>query len=185
MQHRISNRRHKPPKPRPTRRQPFPENTPQREAAAEAARTPTVTPDPRGVMSASLGDEGRIQLLRSHRYQQMQIRFDRQPDEKYLMKLKEAGWRDRTEEEGIWTRQVPKGEWKTVADARADSSGKSPTISATTRGWSPSAWDSPWRKTLALREMPIRRITAGRSLRGNHQSRDRRASVRQLTQQPL
>jgi hypothetical protein len=68
-------------------------------------------------MSASLGNDGRMQLLRSHRYKQMQIRFDRQPDEKHLMKLKEAGWRDRTEEEGIWTRQVPKGEWKPVADA--------------------------------------------------------------------
>jgi N12 class adenine-specific DNA methylase len=89
------------------------------EPGAEApARKPIVTPDPRGIMSASLGDDGRVQLLRSHQYRQMQIRFDRQPDEKYLMMLKETGWRDRTQEEGIWTRQIPKEEsWKTVIDA--------------------------------------------------------------------
>ncbi len=89
------------------------------EPVAEApARRPIVTPDPRGVMSASLGDDGRMQLLRSHQYRQMQIKFDRQPDEKYLAMLAKADWRDRTEEEGIWTRQIPKEEsWKTVIDA--------------------------------------------------------------------
>ena len=86
-------------------------------AAEPPTRTPIVTPDPRGVMSASLGDGQRMQLLRSHRYQQLQIRFDQQPDEKYLAMLAEAGWRDRTQEEGIWTKQIPKGEWKPVADA--------------------------------------------------------------------
>ena len=59
----------------------------------------------------------RMQLLRSHRFKQMQLRFDRQPDEQYLAKLHEAGWTDRTESEGIWTRQVAPGEWKPVADA--------------------------------------------------------------------
>ena len=84
------------------------------------ARKPTITPDPRGVMSVSLGDGNgspRMQLLRSHRYRQMQIHFDRQPDDKYLMMLKDAGWADRTESEGIWTKQVAQGEWKPVADA--------------------------------------------------------------------
>ena len=47
----------------------------------------------------------------------MQIRFDRQPEDHHLMKLKEAGWTDRTESEGIWTKQVAPGEWKPVADA--------------------------------------------------------------------
>ena len=71
-------------------------------------------------MSVSLGDGNgspRMQLLRSHRYRQMQIHFDRQPDDKYLMMLKDAGWADRTESEGIWTKQVAQGEWKPVADA--------------------------------------------------------------------
>jgi hypothetical protein len=48
----------------------------------------------------------------------LQIRFDgRQPDEKYLARLHQAGWADRTESEGIWTKQIPSGLWKPVADA--------------------------------------------------------------------
>jgi N12 class adenine-specific DNA methylase/SAM-dependent methyltransferase len=89
-------------------------------AKASEARQAILTPDPRGVMSASLGDEKgspRIQLLRSHKFKQMQIRFDEQPDQKYLAKLKEAGWTDRTRSEGVWTKQVGHGEWQTVADA--------------------------------------------------------------------
>jgi hypothetical protein len=39
--------------------------------------------------------------LRSHKYKQMQIEFEKQPEEKYLAMLKEAGWTDRTESEGI------------------------------------------------------------------------------------
>ena len=83
-------------------------------------RTPTLTPDPRGVMSISLGDgkgSPRMRLLRSHKYKQMQITFERQPDEKYLAMLKEAGWTDRTESEGVWTKQVGQGQWQPVADA--------------------------------------------------------------------
>jgi len=84
------------------------------------AKRPIVTPDPRPIKSASIGEgkgSPRMQLLRSHRFKQMQIRFDRQPEDHHLMKLKEAGWKDRTEEEGIWTKQVAPGEWKPVADA--------------------------------------------------------------------
>ena len=97
----------------------LPEGTHEHEPAADApTRKPIVTPDPRGVMSASLGDDGRMQLLRSHKYRQVQIRFDQQPDEQYLALLAKDGWRDRTQEEGIWTRQIPKEEsWKTVIDA--------------------------------------------------------------------
>jgi len=90
------------------------------ERQASASRTPIVTPDPRGVMSISLGDtkgSPRAQLRRSHKYKQMQIRFDEQPDEKYLAMLKDAGWTDRTESEGIFTRQAPPGQWQAVADA--------------------------------------------------------------------
>ena len=49
----------------------------------------------------------------------MQIRFERDPDDKYKEMLTRAGWRDRTEEEGIWTKQLPKeGEkWQAAADA--------------------------------------------------------------------
>jgi hypothetical protein len=89
-------------------------------AQSAVARQPILTPDPRGVMSASLGDEKgspRMRLLRSHKYKQMQIEFERQPDQKYLAMLKEAGWVDRTESEGVWTKQVGQGQWQPVADA--------------------------------------------------------------------
>jgi hypothetical protein len=93
----------------------------QRETArAPDARPPILTPDPRGVMSASLGEgKGgpRIQLLRSHKFKQMQIRFDEQPDQKYLAMLTEAGWIDRTQSEGVWTKQVGQGQWQPIADA--------------------------------------------------------------------
>ena len=88
--------------------------------SATEARKPIVTPDPRGVMSISLGDDKgseRMQLRRSHQYKQVQIKFDTPPDEKYLAMLAEAGWRDRTQEEGIWTKQVGQGQWQPVADA--------------------------------------------------------------------
>ena len=90
------------------------------EQAAAEPRTPIKTPDPRGVMSISLGDakgSDRMQLRRSHQYKQMQIKFETQPDEKYLAMLAEAGWKDRTQDEGIWTKQVAPGQWQPVADA--------------------------------------------------------------------
>ncbi len=90
------------------------------EAKEPVARKPIVTPDPRGVMSISLGDEKgspRMRLLRSHQYKQMQVLFEQQPDEKYLAMLAEAGWKDRTESEGVWTKQVAPGQWQPVADA--------------------------------------------------------------------
>ena len=60
----------------------------------------------------------KMHLLRSYKYRQMQIRFDQDPDDKYKRMLKEAGWRDRTEEEGIWTKQIPKDSgWQPAADA--------------------------------------------------------------------
>jgi hypothetical protein len=90
------------------------------EAKEPVARKPIVTPDPRGVMSISLGDDKgspRMRLLRSHQYKQMQLLFEQKPDEKYLAMLAEAGWKDRTESEGVWTKQVASGEWQPVADA--------------------------------------------------------------------
>jgi hypothetical protein len=41
-----------------------------------------------------------------------------EPEDKYKLMLKEAGWRDRTEEEGIWTKQIPRDSgWQPAADA--------------------------------------------------------------------
>jgi hypothetical protein len=76
--------------------------------------------DPRPVITINLADyQGgpSMELLRSYRFRQLQIRFDgRQPDAKYLARLHLAGWTDRMESEGIWTKQI-KGLWKPVADA--------------------------------------------------------------------
>jgi hypothetical protein len=46
----------------------------------------------------------------------MQIRFDHgQPDEQFLVKLKHAGWTDRGETEGVWTKQVdPNARWQSI-----------------------------------------------------------------------
>ena len=73
------------------------------------------------------------------------MRFDQQPDEKYLAMLAEAGWRDRTQEEGIWTKQVPKGEWKPVADAERIFREIANKIRQD-KGLEPSAWDFRWHK---------------------------------------
>jgi len=81
-------------------------------------RKPILTPNPRGVMLISLGDtrgSPRVQLRRSHKFKQMQIPFEQQPDQKYLAMLTQAGWRDRTEEEGVWTKQIDKDAvWQSV-----------------------------------------------------------------------
>jgi hypothetical protein len=58
-----------------------------------------------------------MRLLHSHKFKQMQIEFEQQPDPKYLAMLIEAGWTDRTESEGVWTKQVGQGQWQPVADA--------------------------------------------------------------------
>jgi N12 class adenine-specific DNA methylase len=77
--------------------------------------------DPRAAITINLSDyQGgpTVQLLRSYRFKQLQIRFDGQyPDEKHLAILHKAGWTDRSETEGIWTKQVPWGQWQPVADA--------------------------------------------------------------------
>ena len=67
-------------------------------------------PDVREIKSVNLGpdrDSPRLRLLRSFRFNQMQIRSDEALPEAASEKLKAEGWRDRTEEEGIWTKQLP------------------------------------------------------------------------------
>ena len=92
------------------------EPLPARQAATDK---PTYAADPHEKMSVSLSDVRggpAMHLLRSHKYKQMQVRFDReQPDEKYLKMLKDAGWRDRTQEEGVFTKQIdPNARWQSV-----------------------------------------------------------------------
>jgi hypothetical protein len=92
-----------------------------RQAAREGeAGKPAYAADPHEKRSVSLsGVSGgpEMHLLRSHKFKQMQIRFDHgQPDEQYTEMLRQAGWRDRTQEEGVWTKQIdPNGRWQSVA----------------------------------------------------------------------
>jgi hypothetical protein len=95
------------------------EPEPRQPAAEAAAGKPAYAPDPDPKISVGLSDvKGgpSMHLLRSHRYRQMQVRFDReQPDEKYLAMLRQAGWTDRTESEGVFTKQIdPNARWQSV-----------------------------------------------------------------------
>ena len=86
-------------------------------------------PDPREHKSISLGpdrDSPRVRLLRSRRFNQMQIRSDTELPEASCEQMKAAGWTERPEE-GIFTKQLPprpkaEGEearpaWPTVLEA--------------------------------------------------------------------
>jgi hypothetical protein len=74
---------------------------------------------PRPIMTVNLsGYSGgpSMHLLRSLQYKQLQIRFEQgQPDEQFLAMLKRAGWTDRAESEGVWTKQIdPDARWQSV-----------------------------------------------------------------------
>jgi hypothetical protein len=81
---------------------------------------PVYAADPHEKISVSLSDvKGgpEMHLLRSHKYNQMQVRFDHgQPDEQYLKMLTDKGWKDRTQEEGVFTKQIDRNaRWQSVA----------------------------------------------------------------------
>jgi hypothetical protein len=88
--------------------------------ARQAADTkPAYAADPHEKISVSLSDVRggpAMHLLRSYKYKQMQVRFDReQPDERFLKMLTDAGWRDRTQEEGVFTKQIDRdAKWQSV-----------------------------------------------------------------------
>jgi hypothetical protein len=89
--------------------------------AGKAAEPPAYAADPHEKISVSLsGTPGgpAMHLLRSHKYNQMQIRFDRgQPDEQYLKILTDAGWKDRTASEGVFTKQIDRdARWQSVRE---------------------------------------------------------------------
>jgi hypothetical protein len=99
--------------------------------------------DPRPVISVSLSDHRggpSVTLQRSQKFHQMQIRFDReQPGEQHLAMLAHAGWKDRTESEGVWTKQIDRNarwqsvqqmerEFKDVANAIREAKGMKPAL---------------------------------------------------------
>jgi hypothetical protein len=85
-------------------------------------------PDVRESKSVNLGpdkDSPRLRLLRSSRFNQMQIGSDEELPQAQRDKLNAAGWTERAEE-GIWTKQLPpraregeepKSAWPTVLEA--------------------------------------------------------------------
>ena len=102
------------------------ERSPATEAAAQEppakaapAEKPVYAADPHSKISVSLSeanDGPSMHLLRSHKFKQMQVRFDgEQPDEQYRKMLTEKGWKDRTEKEGVYTKQIdPNAGWQSV-----------------------------------------------------------------------
>ncbi|HEX4138973.1 MAG TPA: hypothetical protein VHY09_01395 [Candidatus Methylacidiphilales bacterium] len=89
----------------------------ERSHAAEVTKVSEIS-DPRALLTASLGDGKKIELLRSHRFNQIQLRSDEPLSDKHQDMLKDAGWTDRTEKEGIYTRQLPREaeKWREAAD---------------------------------------------------------------------
>jgi hypothetical protein len=85
-------------------------------------------PDVRESKSVKLGpdkDSPRLRLLRSFRFNQMQISSDEELPQAQRDKLNAAGWTERSDE-GIWTKQLPprardgeepKSAWPTVLEA--------------------------------------------------------------------
>lgn len=87
--------------------------------AAKTTAAAAYAADPCPTMTVNLcGYSGgpTAHLLRSYRFKQMQIRFDHgQPDEQYLAMLRRAAWIDRSESEGVWTKQIDQeARWQSV-----------------------------------------------------------------------
>ncbi len=92
-----------------------------RGTATHAAKGSEI-PDPQAMLTATLGtgkNAPKIELLRSRRFNQMQFRSEEPLQDKHQEMLKQAGWTDRTEKEGIYTKQLPKEpeKWRQAADA--------------------------------------------------------------------
>jgi hypothetical protein len=67
-------------------------------------------------LGLDIGGGAVMHLMRSHRFKQVQIKFDgTQPDDRQIAMLKEAGWTDRSEGEGVWTKQIDQhARWQSV-----------------------------------------------------------------------
>ena len=114
-----------------------------RDSAKEEAPQAAYAADPHPKINVGLSDyQGgpSMQLLRSRKFNQIQIRFEgEQPDEQFTAMLKDAGWKDRTESEGVWTKQIDRDarwqsvqkmeeEFKAVANAVRKSKGLEPAL---------------------------------------------------------
>lgn len=89
------------------------------QVTAETPNERRYASDPHATITVSLSDYRggpSMHLLRSQQFNQMQIRFDgEQPGEQSLAMLARAGWKDRTESEGVWTKQIDRNaRWQSV-----------------------------------------------------------------------
>ena len=77
-------------------------------------------PEIREMKSIKLGpdrDSPRLRLLRNYRFNQMQIRSDEELPQAAREQLQVGGWNNRTEEKGIWTKQLPPRPRKDAEDS--------------------------------------------------------------------
>jgi hypothetical protein len=91
-----------------------PEEAPPPTAEAATAEPPAEEhkrppyPDVREQKGVRISPEGdKLRLLRSDRFKQLQIKADGELPPAVQERLKAEGWKDRTEDEGIWTKQLP------------------------------------------------------------------------------
>jgi hypothetical protein len=77
------------------------------ERAADAPQRFRLPDEQKVVLVAPGPESAKLRLLRSHRYKQMQIPPDEDLPPQAREKLEAAGWTDRTQAEGIWTKQLP------------------------------------------------------------------------------
>jgi hypothetical protein len=75
-------------------------------AEHERPRLPDVS-EQKTVLISPEPDGAKVRLLRSRRYNQVQISPDGELPDWARERLKDAGWRDRVEDEGIYTKQLP------------------------------------------------------------------------------
>jgi hypothetical protein len=81
--------------------------SPAAERQPEGRERPRLSDEQKVVLVAPGPDSAKLRLLRSHRYKQLQIRPDEDLPPHVRERLEAAGWTDRTEKEGIWTKQLP------------------------------------------------------------------------------
>jgi hypothetical protein len=82
----------------PAAEQPVPESERRPLPDVSEQKTVLISPEP---------DGAKLRLLRSRRYNQVQISPDGDLPDWARERLQAAGWRDRVEEEGIYTKQLP------------------------------------------------------------------------------
>jgi hypothetical protein len=97
---------------------PATQEPPAAQASAEQRRYAADPDDKISVPLSNAPDGPIVHLARSHKFKQMQIRFDgEQPADNYVKQLTDAGWKDRTKSEGVFTKQIDQDKtWQSVRD---------------------------------------------------------------------